>query len=293
MALQDERDQADLQQAVEILEYPTFADQVSKTIGKPLEFAINALPNRVTTKLGKLTNACIKQAYKVVLMTVDSEKSFKKSRNGVHKTAVTLTGATGGFLGGLGMAVELPISTGIMMRSIADIARSEGEDLATPESRLACLQVLALDTTNHKGAPADAGAYFYIRSTMATAVRDAVAFIAANGLVEEGAPALIRVMSAISERFGIQLTEKIASEIIPVVGAVTGGGMNFLFMSHFQRIARGHFIIRRLEREYGSERIQGEYNAVLRAIERERNGRKLVRHAAIDIEPIANEQVFT
>lgn len=288
MALNNERDQADLMKAVEILEYPTFADQASKMIGKPLEFAIKALPNKVLSKLETLTNACMEQAYKVVLMTVDSKKSFKKSRNGMHKTVVTLTGATGGFLGGLGLAVELPISTGIMMRSIADIARSEGEDLATAESRIACLQVLALDTTNRKDVPADAAAYFYIRMAMASAARDAATYIATSGLVEEGAPAIVRLMSAISERFGIQLTEKVAAEIIPVVGAITGGGMNFMFMSHFQRIARGHFIIRRLERTYGAEHIQEEYNLALRSAEQNLALAGTKRGAVMDIEPIVS-----
>ena len=40
--------------------------------------------------------------------------------------------------------VELPLSTTIMLRSIARIAQSEGEDLEDPATALACLQVFAL-----------------------------------------------------------------------------------------------------------------------------------------------------
>jgi EcsC protein family len=39
----------------------------------------------------------------------------------------------------------LPASTVIMLRSIADIACSEGEDMSDPETALACVEVFALD----------------------------------------------------------------------------------------------------------------------------------------------------
>ena len=32
-----------------------------------------------------------------------------------------------------------------------------------------------------------------------------------------------------------------------------------IFMNHFQHVARGHFIVRRLERKYGVDAIKGEY----------------------------------
>jgi EcsC protein family len=46
----------------------------------------------------------------------------------------------GGTFGLAALPVELPVSTTIMLRSIADIARSEGEDLSDPETALACVE---------------------------------------------------------------------------------------------------------------------------------------------------------
>jgi len=37
---------------------------------------------------------------------------------------------------------------------------------------------------------------------------------------------------------------------------------NTLFIDHFQDMARGHFIVRRLERKYGKEVVEETYNAV-------------------------------
>ncbi len=50
--------------------------------------------------------------------------------------------------------------------------------------------------------------------------------------------------------------------MIPVAGAAGGLALNVLFTKHFQRIAYGHFTIRRLERKYGPELIRREYELV-------------------------------
>jgi hypothetical protein len=44
-----------------------------------------------------------------------------------------------------------------------------------------------------------------------------------------------------------------------VFGAVGGAAVNVAFAEHFQTLARGHFIVRRLERIHGEDAIQFEY----------------------------------
>ena len=46
---------------------------------------------------------------------------------------------------------------------------------------------------------------------------------------------------------------------MPVVGAAGGAVINVLFMDHFQDMARGHFIVKRLEAKYGSEIVRRAY----------------------------------
>jgi hypothetical protein len=53
-----------------------------------------------------------------------------------------------------------------------------------------------------------------------------------------------------------------AAQAVPVIGALGGATINLLFVDHFQDVARGHFIIRRLEREYGKEEVQKEYTKI-------------------------------
>jgi hypothetical protein len=63
----------------------------------------------------------------------------------------------------------------------------------------------------------------------------------------------------IAERFGVQVTEKAAAQAIPAIGAAGGAIVNTIFMDHFQDMARGHFIVRKLERKHGKERVERRY----------------------------------
>jgi hypothetical protein len=53
--------------------------------------------------------------------------------------------------------------------------------------------------------------------------------------------------------------QKAAAQAVPVIGAAGGAAVNVLFINHFQDMARGHFIVRRLERAYSPEFIRAEY----------------------------------
>ena len=47
-----------------------------------------------------------------------------------------------------------------------------------------------------------------------------------------------------------------------MLGAVAGATLNTLFTGYYQDMARGHFIVRRLERRYGFETVRLAYGAV-------------------------------
>ena len=74
-----------------------------------------------------------------------------------------------------------------------------------------------------------------------------------------GAPVLVRFINKIASRFGLVVQEKVALEMIPAIGAVSGALINTVFMGHFQNIARGHFVVKRLEARYGVEPVRAAY----------------------------------
>ena len=176
----------------------------------------------------------------------------------VHKLIAAADGAAAGAFGLPALVVELPLTTTVMLRSIADVARSMGENVKSIDSRLACLEVFALGGRAAKDNATETG-YFAVRAALARTVSEAAKYIAERGLVEEGAPPLVRLIITLSSRFGLVVSEKIAAQAIPVIGAAGGALINTLFIDFFQGMARGHFTIRRLERIYGPEEVRRLY----------------------------------
>ena len=172
--------------------------------------------------------------------------------------ASAASGAVGGAFGLAALTVELPVSTTIMMRSIADVARSEGADLADRQTQLECVMVLALGGNAPSDDAAEVG-YFAVREAMTRAVSAAAAHVARHGLAKEGAPALVRLITLIAEHYSVNVTEKAAAQMVPLIGAVGGAAVNTIFIDHFQSVARGHFAVRRLERKYGEATVREKY----------------------------------
>ena len=160
-----------------------------------------------------------------------------------------------------GLAVELPLSTMIILRSIADVARSEGERIKTIPSKLACIEVFALGGRSKTDNAAETS-YFAVRSALARAVTEAADFIAEKGIAQEGAPAVVKLIAQIASRFDVAVSEKAAAQAMPIVGAAGGAIINLLFVDHFQNMARGHFTVRRLERQHGPDAVRGAYGAL-------------------------------
>jgi hypothetical protein len=167
----------------------------------------------------------------------------------------------GGALGVSAVLVELPISTTIMLRSIARIAQSEGEDLEDPETALACVQVFALGGHSGSDNLHEAG-YFAVRAAMAKSVTRALQQMAGRGVVDESTSAIVRLLAQIGTRFGVVVSQKVAAQAVPVIGAIGGAAVNAAFIDHFQTLARGHFTVRRLERIYGKGTVRHAYNQI-------------------------------
>lgn len=245
-----------LRYAKALLENPGLAAKVTGFIGMPVEKAIEMLPERWADVVSRATRKSLDTALHVALTTLD--EGPRRSREALHKLAVAATGAGGGAFGLAGLPVELPLSTTIMLRSIADIARSEGETLGAPDAKLACLEVFALGGRSTAD-DASESSYFVMRTLLAKSVSEAVQYVARRGLVEEGAPALVRLIAQIASRFGTSVSQKIAAQALPVLGAAGGVAVNLMFIDHFQGVARGHFIVRRLERTYPRDLVRTEY----------------------------------
>lgn len=250
-----------LRGAKQILENPSLAARITSVIGAPLEKGFEMLPDKWAAIVADATQKALQTALNLALETINNRVG-QQSEDLLHKILVVATGAGGGAFGLPALAVELPVSTTIMLRSIADIAQSQGEDLTNVEAKLACLEVFALGGKSRKDDASEVG-YYAVRAALAKALSEAAEFIVERGLAKEGAPPLVRLIVQLSERFGVQVSEKVATQAVPVIGAAGGALINYVFIEHFQSMARGHFTVRQFERQYGAGIVKKVYDSLV------------------------------
>jgi len=251
-----------LENAYAQLENPSLAIRISSAVGMPVEAVTRELgkraPAAVVDVVSKSTHKALEFVLRNSMRSIRDEEAAPASPR-LHTAAAITTGAVAGFFGVETLIVELPLTTGIMFRSIADIARAEGESPQDPETVLNCMQVFAMGSRESETDDAAETSYYGVRVALSKAVTDALQYVAAHGTGSATAPALVRLISTLASRFGIVVTQKAMAQAIPVIGAIGGGLVNTIFISHFQDMARGHFAIRRLERQYGGDVVQAAY----------------------------------
>jgi hypothetical protein len=227
--------------------------KIASKVGMPVEALLRRLPAQAQSAIHGSVDKALGQCLRIAVKVHNSKLpagEYKRS----HRAATAITGAVGGFFGLPGLLVELPITTTVMLHSVVEIARSQGEDFSSPEAGLACLEVFALGPQNTPRGVDET------RTALAQVTREAVSYITQKGMAKESAPALLSFIGRIASRFGLEVSEKLAAELVPIVGAVGGLTLNLLFTQHFQSIAEGHFVIRRLERKYGAEAVRRDYD---------------------------------
>ncbi len=254
-----EQDRTDLHQAMLLLEENHLVTRIAGLVGKGMERLLALLPSGAEKIIQGAVGQALRAAAAASVRLVDRDGGGITRWGWIDrglaspwfdKAAVALTGAGGGAAGLAGTAVELPVTTTMIFRAIAQIAQAEGEDIRSDETRAECLKVFAFG--GGRGEESEIG-YYAVRIGLA----DLIAQTAGRS-VQSIAP---RLVAAVATRFGVPVTWKFAGQAIPGVGAAAGAMINVAFMDHFQHKARGHFTVRRLERTHGAETVRLAYEA--------------------------------
>lgn len=289
------RDLEFILRAAAYLEQPGFLVRMSGILGRPAEMALRALPASAERMVSRSTERALKAAMRAALATLrrppeavegvaaaDLYAATFKS-GALHAGAGYVTGFTGGLLGIAALPVELPLTTAIMLRSIADIARQMGADIRDPAIQLECLAVLGL---GHAQAPATGLAsagpgsldqaarmepgYYAVRASLISAVGSAAKYAASatpgevvKAMMRGRAPALAALLGAVANRFQLAVTQKTILQLLPVLGAATGTAVNLAFIDHFNEVARYHFGLRLLEARHGDVAVREAYMRAL------------------------------
>lgn len=225
--------------------------------------------------LGKKIGRCLSPgrrekiaAYNVMLIEKSWELAmsamapdFPPETQGRHIFYVTVSGAVGG-VGILTLVAELPVTTVLMLRAVADIAKEEGEDYNAFDTKLAALEVFALGGDASRRHTGEIG-YYAIRDSLAAKhLEESSKDIAKKGAAGIGGPFAVQIIAKVAAKYQTVLSAQITAKALPIVGAIAGAVINIVFLDLFQDKARGHFIMRRLEKEYGAEETKQIYHAV-------------------------------
>ncbi len=258
----DPADLADLRRAARLLGDNNLLVRLTGLMGRGIEGlaapGLRLLPETARDALRGALEQALSRVFDVAARSIDARSGSALldralSSRWINMATAMASGFGGGLAGLPGVLAELPFTTTVLMRAIAQTAREEGEDLATDAARLECLEVFALGSPSPSDDEADLG-YFAVRLGFARAL---------GGLggrsLQQVLPGAVAVAAS---RFGAPLAYKVAAEAVPVIGAATGALINGLFVDHYQGKARGHFIVRRLERRYGEALVRQAYEDV-------------------------------
>jgi len=211
-------------------------------VGGQVEDGLKLLPASVRDQVDDLARTALRQSFDLA----------SKSRTGrgqaigsdrAHKILGTISGALGG-LGGLPTALaELPVATTVIFRAVHHVAVEYGEDPDSEDTKLECLAVFGA------GGPGtdDDGV-----DTAFIGARLSLSGAAVNGLISKVAP-----------RFAAVLSQKLATQAVPILGAAAGAGTNYAFVDYYVSMAHVHFGLRQLARTYGEQAVTDHFHAVL------------------------------
>lgn len=207
--------------------------QLLSLVGGSAENLLERLPDNVKNRLEDTTRTALEHA----LSAAAASRKVVPDRGDWLNTAVTTAMGAAGGAGGLPTALaELPVTTTVLLRAIQGIAAEHGFDPTEDAVRMDCIKVFAAAGPLESDDGADLG------------------FLAARTTITgQSVQTLItRVAPRLSSAFG----QKLAAQAAPVIGAVAGAAVNYVFTSYYQDMARVHFGLSRLAIEAGHDRGQ-------------------------------------
>lgn len=209
--------------------------------GRFVQVGLNRLPQGVQRAVAERARDGLEFAFRTAILGL--EPGIRPERSGAYRLSGAIAGAVGG-VGGLATTLaELPVTTGLIMRSVADIARARGLDLTDPAVRAACIEVFAFGGPLDEDDDAD------------------IAFWATRLAGQE----MAQLMASVVIRYAPAMMTKLGAQAVPLVGAVVGAGLNLVYMDFYQRMARVVFALQPLEKAGGRAEMRRRFASVVDA----------------------------
>ena len=210
-------------------------------VGGQVEDTLKMLPAGARDQI----DIAARRALEISYDTANRTQGRYAAGDGTHKVIGAISGALGG-LGGLPTALaELPVATTVIFRAVQGVAAQYGEDPTSTETRIECLAVFG---SGGPGADDDGV------DTSFFGARIGLTGAAVHGLIGKVAP-----------KFATALSQKLATQAVPILGAAAGAGTNYAFTDYYVQMAHVHFSLRKLARDHGETAALDEFHTGLAA----------------------------
>jgi hypothetical protein len=205
-------------------------------VGGQVEDGMKLLPATVRGQIEGAARSALHRSYDLAARSRRPGRLADRiSGDRAHKVMAAVSGAIGG-IGGLPTALaELPVATTVIFRAVQQVAVAHGEDPLSEQTRLECLRVFGAGGQDTGDDGID------------------TSFIGAR-LSLSGA-AVQKLIARVAPHFAAVMSQKLASQAVPLLGAAAGAGTNYAFMAYYVEMAHVHFGLRRLTRTHGERTV--------------------------------------
>lgn len=204
-------------------------------IGGAVEQKMDMLPDALRAQVGAAVEKALLAAHGVAGA---GDRLPDAGRKGPMAAAV-LSGAVGG-AGGIATSVaEMPVTVTVILHAIRRAAREAGFDPDDPAIRAECLRV------------------FTAGSPLAQDDGVNTSFLSARLTVT--GPAIAQVIQSVAPKLAAAMGQKLATQAVPVLGAVAGAALNAAFLSYYREMAEIRFALLALAQQHGAEEVLGAF----------------------------------
>ena len=202
--------------------------KLANLAGSKIDDLLQKVPDGFEAEVQKTIKKGLEKAYDAS-DTISKQSFLPNVPNYFHKTAVSFSGAIGGLTGLPGAVAELPITITTMFSSFQKISEEYGFERSEPETKLECLKVFTMGGPLKLDEDID------------------LSFVSARlGLSGQ---AVSNIISAASTKLTVMITQKLGSQAVPIIGALTGAALNYTFMSYYEQMAHIRFKLKKLQYE--------------------------------------------
>jgi hypothetical protein len=142
-AMLDDKDFQELKSiALSYIESKKGLITILNSIGMPIEKAMGMLPNNIRESILDATRSVLENLYNFSSIGLENDPG-RDAQDFTYQISAFFSGIVGGAGGLATTLLELPITNGIIFRSIADKARATGFDLEDEEVKRTCIEVFS------------------------------------------------------------------------------------------------------------------------------------------------------